>query len=318
MQKVNLSIPSYDTLSPARGNRKAGGDSPEIQNDPMNPCDTVTIASYNVENMFDDVDNPHKCDEKTPPKSAEEMKAVASTLNKADADIVILEEVENKEMLNTLVDDYMKSSDYPERVLVPGNDPRGINVAVLSRFPVSNMESHKDNSFKVNEGHTYKKKIRFSRDLLETEIKVAPHFTVTVYATHLKSQIGGERADEKRLAEAQEIRRLIEEDMKEYPDKAFVVAGDFNDSPQSKPVQAVIGNGGSALEDPLAPLPMTEQYTYTYKGNQDRLDYILLSPELQKDYVKGSAHVLRTPEAVKGSDHSPIELSIKVPEKKAA
>jgi len=290
----------------------------EAESDPENPCDVVTIASYNVENMFDNDDNGGKGGKKTPPKSDGEMKAVASTLKKADADIIVLEEVENREMLDTLVDKYMKSPEYPERVLIPGNDPRGINVAVLSRFPVMNVESHKDDRFRANESHIYKNPIKFSRDLLETDIKVAPNFTVTVYATHLKSQIGGERADDKRLAEAQEIRRIIEQDMKEYPNKAFVVAGDFNDSPQSKPVQAVIGTGRNALVDPLAPLPMSEQYTYTYRGKQDRLDYILMSTELQKDYVSGSAHVIRTPEAAEGSDHSPIELSIRVPAEKAA
>jgi endonuclease/exonuclease/phosphatase family metal-dependent hydrolase len=280
---------------------------------PSTPQD-ITIVAYNVENMFEDRSD-RKDDRMRKTKNPEEMKAVAKTLNSTGADIIVLEEVENKAVLNTLVDKYMKSSDYPERILVPGNDPRGINVAILSHFPVKDVESHADLKFPL--GHD-NKQARFSRDLLEADIQVAPHYELTVCATHLKSQIGGEKADVKRLAEAREIRSLMEKEMKAYPEKKFIIAGDFNDTPDSKPVQMLVGKGERSLSDPLNSLPKIEQHTYDYRGNKQRLDYILLSPGAKKDYEKDSAHVIRTPETDIGSDHCPIELKLSIPQEKAA
>lgn len=194
---------------------------------PRKPTNVFRTASFNVENLFDDIDDPNTTDESTPAKTPQDMQKLARALMQADADVVSLQEVENIEVLQQFLDDYLPGM-YPYIALEEGNDQRGIDVAVISRHPISSVVSHKNNEFLTEEG----KKCRFRRDFLRVDVQVGK-YPFSVYTTHLKAQAGGARADHIRLAEAKEARRLVQQDMRRCPGRRFVVTGDFNDVPQS-------------------------------------------------------------------------------------
>jgi|GEM_PF-2021274 len=260
----------------------------------------VKILSYNIHNMFESAEQG---------KSLESMEASASVVNGINPDIMILEEVENKRILDEFIDRYMKNSGFPYRILLPGNDPRGINVAVASRFPVKSVESHKDDKFPMENRKT---KTAFSRDLLRVDLEISPDTELTVYATHLKSKIGGEQAEIKRLAEARQIHSILEKEMKAYPGRKFVVAGDFNDTATSQPVKIIMNYDNTSLYDPLTGYSVDKSYTYQGKNSRERLDYILLSPGLKE--VCLGASVSREPEETAriASDHYPVSVTVQI------
>ena len=259
--------------------------------------DTITIATFNAENVFL-VPTMGRDGKPEPPKSPEEMAASAHVIQNTGADVVALQEINDKQALDTLVDKYMTGNPYPYRVLVPGNDQRGINVAVLSKFPVTAVESNAADSFDIGG-----KQGKFSRDFLETTIKVNDKFEFTLGTTHLKAHSGGQAANDKRLGEGREIHKILAEQMKAYPEKRFIVCGDFNDTENTPAVQAVKGQPGDTAEmvDPLAG---TSDVSHPVTNR--RIDFMLLSKGMQQAYVPGSEHIVHDPEAAKGSDHLPV------------
>ena len=135
------------------------------------PANSVTIMAFNVENLFDNRDDPGKNDATYLPLAAKQtdehqagcatievdrwreqceswdwsdeivdrkLAAVAGAIlqvnNGQGPDIVALQEVENIEILQRLIDEHMPDAGYTP-ILVEGYDVRGIDVAFLSRLP---------------------------------------------------------------------------------------------------------------------------------------------------------------------------------------
>ena len=171
------------------------------------------IASYNVLNLFDDVDDPNKRDEGTPAKSAESQRALAQVIEDSQADVVALQEVENIEILTEFRNSNGLADDYPHMVLVEGNDGRGIDVALFSKHPVTNVTSHKDEVFPIK-GQEDR---GFLRDLLQADIDIPNYGPVRFFLNHFASKRGGERADHMREAEAKAAREIIKRETKEFP-----------------------------------------------------------------------------------------------------
>lgn len=259
----------------------------------MDTINTIRIASYNIENLFDDIDDPRTRDEGTPPKSASDMEKLAQALRGADGDIVTLQEVENIEILNEFLDRYLPG-EYPYRALVEGNDIRGIDVAVISKYPISNVQSHKKTRFPLPDG----KKTFLRRDLLRADIEVQG-VQCTVYTTHLKAHAGGQKADDVRLGEAKEVRRIIEEEMSACPGRFYVLTGDFNDPPQSEVGQVFLGEPAGEWQSALAGLEPGE--AITHPPTHRTIDY-LLYPDHMADEFRGGG-VQRLPAEQMGSDH---------------
>ncbi len=257
---------------------------------------TFRVASYNVENLFDAVDDPDRKDEDTPPKDVEAMRKLAQTLKKADADVVALQEVENLQILNQILDQNLPGL-YPYRALVEGNDSRGIDVAVVSKHPIQNVQSHKDNRFPLPGG---KGTTNFKRDLLRADVQVGS-YPVSVYTTHFKAQAGGPKADAVRLAEALETRRIVQEEMKAWPGRRYVVTGDFNDTPDSDVGRALVtpGKDGFALKDALAGVPPGQRITHPVTNRS--IDFMLYSDSMEGEFAGGG--IQATPQAERGSDH---------------
>ena len=271
--------------------------------------DTITIASYNVLNLFDPVDDPYTNDQTTAPKPRHELRGVAQVIRELSADVVGLVEVENRGYLQQFVDVYLPDMGY-EVVLYEGNDLRGIDVAVLSRLPVGPVTSYRHVTFPDGEGSP----MRYQRDLLRVQIEPPGAPAFDVFVVHLKSKGGEENGGLRlRLGEARHIRRTADEILAREPDRRFVILGDFNDTIDSEPVQTILGTGTSSLITFVPELPPGETVTYNQPPHLSMIDFIIASPAMARAYVPGSYRILLggSPEKT-GSDHNPVVARFKL------
>ena len=110
--------------------------------------------------------------------------------------------------------------------------------------------------------------------------------------------------------------------MQANPNLNLVVLGDFNDTKDTKPIRTLIGRGRLALLDtrpaerngdnqPAAnerwdPAWITWTHFYGKEDTYSRIDYILLSPGLAREWVKADTSVLALPNWGVASDHRPV------------
>ena len=208
--------------------------------------------------------------------------------------------------------------DFPYWEHVTGPDTN-IHVAVLSRFPFTARRPHPDESFLLSG-----RRFRVSRGFAEVDIQVNTNYSFTLITVHLKSKRAVAQADEAelRLEEAKLLRETIDARFAANPGANLVVLGDFNDTKDSLSTKAIIGRGKHKLVDtrpaerngdsaPGAnPAWEPRNVTWThYYGKEDtysRIDYILLSPGLARQWVTNDTYVLSLPNWGVGSDHRPL------------
>ena len=116
-----------------------------------------------------------------------------------DADVVGLQEVENMEELKQFNRKYLKKA-FGEEVLIDANDPRLIDVALVSKLPIVHARSHQ---FDADEDG----RLIFSRDCLEVDIQVSAQKTLTLYVNHFKSKIGG--GEDRREKQATRVAEIV-------------------------------------------------------------------------------------------------------------
>lgn len=271
------------------------------------PAGKFTLATYNVENLFDG--SNVVLDPKTSPaKSHEDKLTLATAMKELNADVVGLVEVESKATLRNFRDAYLADMGYQHMALVEGNDRRGIDVAVLSRFPITHVKSHKNATFGVPGAPGPQ---QLSRDLLQVQIKPGKGYAFTVFMTHLKAHAGGAQADAKRKAEAMEIRRILRDFEEANPRANYALMGDFNDQPSTETMKVFLEgrDRDPSLFDALSELGASA-FTYHPLKYRGRIDYILLSEGIKREYLPNSAVILDTPAAQAASDHLPAKVTI--------
>jgi len=277
------------------------------------PADgVVRIATYNVLNLFDEYDDPYIPDgkERLPGKETEELVKLARVFHKLDADVLALQEVENRGVLTEFVGAYLADMGYQEIVLYEGNSDRGIDVGLLSRFPIGAVTSHRHRDFVDGNGDP----MRFHRDLLQVEILPKGRRPFEVWVVHLKSKYGGADATMPiRLGETRTIRRILDKRLKNEPDARIAICGDFNDTFDSKPVQHLVGDGSTALASFFAELDKEERITFNREPYRSMIDFILVTPGLAGTYVSDSFAILPGTVESSGSDHNPVAASVKLP-----
>ena len=261
---------------------------------------TLRIASWNVENFFDRYNDPWSSDEVTRPRYTGDARQarLAGVIRELDADVLCLQEVENRDLLEEFNGKYLAELRY-EVVLIEGNDSRGIDVALLSRLPVHEVTSYRHLRFTDSLGQER----RFQRDLLR--VRIGAPFDGDVYVVHLKSQHGAEEADAVRLAEAETISALLAAELGERRAYRAVLAGDFNDVPDSDPIRRILAAG---LADPCAG---SGSPTYNQEPYRSRIDYVLVTPAL-RDAAFGCT-ILENQAVLHASDHNPVIVSLRLP-----
>jgi predicted extracellular nuclease len=239
---------------------------------------SVRIATFNAENLMsrfdfsgfrnelrqDRVSQLYEFSSEAQYRQAEIARAVSLTddtrqltalaIAEADADILCLQEVENLDTLHRFEYGYlykMIGDGYRHKVLIEGNDPRGINLALMAReetldgapIEILNSTSHAHLTYEAAglhtpelEGLVHPHERIFKRDCLEVDVRVGSK-RLTVYVVHLKSMgsprngiDGRSHTMPVRVAEARAVRKIISERFgSDGGNKRYVIAGDLND-----------------------------------------------------------------------------------------
>jgi endonuclease/exonuclease/phosphatase family metal-dependent hydrolase len=269
----------------------------------------LVVAEYNILNLFDDIDDPYREDETTPPKPRDQLENLAQSIESLGADVIALEEVENRDYLERFVDVFLPHLGYEHVVLFEGNDARGIDVALISRVPIGPVRSHRHLRFTGPEGMIR----QFQRDLLAVTVKPEGGQPLEIWVVHLKSKSGGaEESEPIRLAEAAQIRKLLDERLAQDAQARIMVVGDFNDTPESRAMSTIIGAGPTALWSAHADLANPNVLTYNEGEFKSMIDFILCTPAMRERYIKGSFRVPQGSIDTTGSDHNPLVATFRV------
>jgi endonuclease/exonuclease/phosphatase family metal-dependent hydrolase len=249
---------------------------------------------------------------------------IAGRIWEMDLDVLAVQEVEDIDTLRNFNRDHLAGK-YPHVILIEGNDPRLIDVGVLSKLPVGGITSWQQAIHPEDPSH-----LIFGRDLLEVEILNAPRSSklLTIFVNHLKSHFvdfredpatGGQSNDERRRRQAETMAAIIK--ARTRPDSRYVVLGDMNDPPDSPQLQAFTTDAelhlGNALAVPKEagamkkdnPPPTTTAWTHRFKesgqpAKYELYDQIWLSPPLS-DRLQESWILRRENLTGDGSDHDP-------------
>ena len=256
---------------------------------------------------------------KVGPDLTEARAKIRESIESIKPDVLALEEMGTTNALLELRASLKADGlDYPFWEHVSGADTN-IHVAVLSRLPIVARRPHTNDLFLLDG-----RQFRVERGFAEVDIQAATNFTFTLIAAHLKSRVPSPVADEaeERLAEAKVLRGIIDGHFTNNPNARLVVLGDFNDVKDSDAVKEIIGrgkfkltdtrpaerNGDNAPGQPPYFEPRSVAWTYFYGADDtySRMDYILLSPALARDWVKAETFIPAIPNWGVGSDHRPI------------
>lgn len=271
------------------------------------------VATYNVENYLDAAIGTREV------KSERARAKVREAILALQPDILALQEMGQPSALKELRDALATHGlDYPYWEHAGGWDTN-IFVAVLSRFPIVARRSHTNDNYLLQG-----RRFQVSRAFIEVEVAVAEDYRLTVMTAHLKSRREVPWADQAdmRLAEARLLREKVDAVFDRDPNANLVVLGDFNDTKNTPSTRAVIGSGKFRLVDTRpaerngdnepAPRPtwdprnVTWTHFYGVEDSYQRIDYLLISPGLAREWLPAETYVLTLPNWGIGSDHRPI------------
>lgn len=290
---------------------------------PSSP-ESVTIMAYNMENLFDTQQDADREDYTFLPASLKQTQAHKlicakmtshrddclnldwneSVLDKKMArlaavvlsvnggrgpDLMMVEEVENLNVLKQLNDKHLKKAGYQSVVLIEGPDLRGIDVGMLSRFPLSGEAKLHHIPF-VPKSEDDKVWMARSRGILEATFVLPDGQKLTAFALHFPSQANPGYWREQAIDFLNQLKNQV-------PKENLVVAGgDFNIS-HEEDLRA------GFFRERLGKEWLISHYigckdcdgTHNYRGSWSFLDALLFSPSMG---IKGQAKWQVLPQTV--------------------
>lgn len=255
-----------------------------------------TAVFYNVENLFDTINDPDKLDDDFTPEGElkynseryvqklDKLSKVLASINKENLpEIIGLCEIENRSVLNDLIKtDNLKKGKYGI-VQFESPDKRGIDCALLYRkgqFRILKQDT-------IGIHFTWDKEFK-TRDILYVQGLAGKKDTLNVFVNHWPSRRGGEEVSEKnRIFVAEQLKLAINTLQEKNPEAKIIIMGDFNDEPKNKSVTEALGAGNCKnTSDPKAlynfMYDIQEQGlgSYNYRGNWNMLDNLIVSNSL--------------------------------------
>lgn len=255
------------------------------------------VGFYNLENLFDTVNNPVKNDEEFLPGSErnyntriyyDKLDRLADVISQMGTDlspdglaILGVAEIENDTVLRDLVKRDKLKNRKLKYVWYESPDERGIDVGVLYNpkyfTPLSSAPLFVQLPGGSKDAY-YTRDVLYVKGLLDGD-------TVHVFVNHWPSRSGGEeRSMPGRAAAAAVPRKVIDSLMAIDPNVKTVVMGDLNDDPVSPSVTKVLrAKGKATVKSPELYNPWLDFYkkgigTLAYQDAWGLFDQVILSP----------------------------------------
>jgi hypothetical protein len=258
--------------------------------------DTLYIANWNVENLFDTDDDPLINDSEFLPNGKKEwtedrlerklnnLTHVINYMNNGcGPDIIGFEEVENINVLKRLIyklpgrNYIMAHRDSP--------DARGIDACMFYDRSIFDIIDLVPITVKIPTGHS-------TRDILHVTLKHKKYGDIIhVFVNHWPSRLGGEKKSERNRIAAANILRTTVDSLFTNEDKSqIIIIGDFNDEPNNESIEKVLSAKnfycGKPLDDKIELLNLSyksflnNEGSYLYGSDWNMLDQIIVSQEL--------------------------------------
>lgn len=269
-----------------------------------------TVAFYNVENLFDTINDVTKKDEFSPimqlktnksevywskiDKLGSVISAIGKDKSKTSPAIIGVAEIENSTVLDDLINSkYLKKQRY-SYVHYDSPDIRGIDVALLYQQRYFKPIHHENFELKIWDDN---KRI-YTRDQLLVSGYLDDEL-VHIIVNHWPSRRGGEQKSRHLREKAAYLTTtIINKVKKNDPNAKIIVMGDFNDDPVNSSIKKVLSTKGTVkkiekgdLYNPYEKLFKEGYNTLGYRDNINLFDQILLtSPLISKDKTDFSSY----------------------------
>ena len=260
------------------------------------------VMFYNVENLFDTEDDPHTNDDEFLPRGTrrwtlqryythlQQTAKVINAVGEWDTPALVgLCEVENDSVMIHLINRTPLRAQNYRYCITQGNDPRGINVALLYQRDKFQYIDHQSKRIAFSQTG------RRSRDILHVWGRLITGDTLDVFVCHFPSRSGGEKETEQaRLDAAKCLRQLCDSlyDVRKTPN--LLAMGDFNDTPADRSIQHIM-NSSNPQHDLLnlfADKKMLNfEGSYKFQGEWSQLDQMMVSRSWAVFLKQGSPRI---------------------------
>lgn len=188
---------------------------------------------------------------------AEQVRFTGKVIRAVKADVQCLIEVESRKTLDLFNTDILDSL-FRDRLVIEGNDPRGIDIALATRKTAPIVTARTNAFARDAEGEV------FSRDCLEAELALPGGQKLHVLVNHFKAKDRTpEESDERRRRQAAEVSRILTTRYNLKSD-LVIVAGDLNDEPNSAPIKPLRDTPDLHDVFDLVNRPKADRWTYYY------------------------------------------------------
>lgn len=238
-----------------------------------------SIIFYNVENLFDTIDDPKKNDSEFLPASSNEWNSAKyveklNHINKvmdqiANPLIIGLVEIENAAVVRDIVKHSDKMKGKYGVVHYESPDERGIDVAMI--YDSSTLKLIDSGFIRYTLPDTA---YSATRDIVWAKYKKGKDVFYSM-VNHWPSRRSGEKESEvNRIIAATAARKFIDSLMTDNKNVKIVFMGDLNDHPQDKAPQMIY----EKMTQMIFPKSGSFGGSYCYKNQWEVLDHMIVSP----------------------------------------
>ncbi len=279
--------------------------------------ETLKIATYNVENLFDLQRSGHEYTEYIPNTKTNwnartykiKLQNIAKVIKDINADIIALQEIESLQALKDLRYTLKRMGLYYPYYKIANLKNTTVKVALLSKIPfISTMEVSVTQSYKY-------------RNILEAKFKIGSQY-LYILVNHWKSKVGPESM---RIVSAKKLQKRVQE---LGVDKNIIALGDFNSDYEEyirfkrkrklnntdgitgiNHILGTINYKNNATHTNISKgdfynlwydkLDKEQRFSYIYRGKKEAMDSILITSALLDnkglEYKSRSIHSLQLP-----------------------
>lgn len=279
--------------------------------------DTLVVAFWNLENLFDTIDDENKNDGEFLPDGSKEWteerldkkyynlsRVIRLMGDSKGPDILGVCELEHQYLLDSLTSKFLNDFNYKSLALEAPDD-RGIDNGLIYNADKFSLLAVRGDTVLLGDG--YPTRLIFGCTLL-TKTKD----TLFVFVNHWPSRRGGEEKSEvNRISAAQVLKKNVDDLLSVNESRNIIILGDFNDEPSNKSILEILQAHPAECsestvndkKDLSALYNLSYQSfeagdgSYKYQDNWNMLDQIIISGNIcvgdRVQYVSGSFEVFK-------------------------